>query len=154
MPESDVLSALGGSSTTLLAKVASNRDLANAFIAMLWVIANTASARGARMDGIRIAAVTMTENRIRAHVGFHSIALAPARYITAQAQNLADHIGQENHDLHVFIRANPDIPAMLEGIVEKMDAYARDKGRRFEELAFSNGFMDDEDNFVLEIQKA
>jgi len=152
MPDNDAASALGTSSTRLLDKVIENRDLTNAFIAMLWQIANTASARGARMDGISIDPVTMTENRIRAHVSFSSLSL-PSRFISVSARNLADYVGKENVELSIFIRANPDIPAMLQGVVEKMDAYARDKGREFSSLQFSSGFMDQDDNFVLEIMK-
>lgn len=152
MPDQDTVSALGQESTRLLDKVRTNRDLANAFKAMLWIIANTATERGARMDGIKIDPVNMTENRIRAHVNFYSVSL-PQRHITVAAQSLADHIAREEYELSVFIAANPDIPEMLAGIVEKMDAYARDKGREFSGLQFHNGFMDKEDNFVLEILK-
>ena len=120
---------------------------------MLWIIAGTAAERGAKMDGIEIGEVTMTENRIRAHVGFHSLSLALRRYPSAQAKTLADHIGQENHDLYILLRANPSIVEMLGGIVEKMEAWARDKGQDFAALQIAKGFMDHEDNFVLEIQR-
>ena len=153
MPNLDASTALGAKSTRLLDRVTQNKDLTNTFVGMLWIIANTATERGAKMDGIEIGPVTMTENRIRAHVTFHTVSLASQRYISPDGADLASHIGRENQDLFVFIRANPDIPAMLEGIVQKMDAYARDHGRDFAGLQFANGFMDNEDNFMLEIQK-
>ena len=153
MPLNDASTALGQKSTRLLDRVAQNKDLTCAFQAMLWILANTAAERGAKMDGIQIGEVTMTENRIRAHVTFHSVSIASQRYIRPDGADLASHIGQENQDLFVFIKANPDIPAMLLGIVERMDAYARDKGRDFSGLQFSAGFMDRDDNFILEILK-
>jgi len=146
------LSAVGEKSGRLLEQATQNYGVCSAFIAMLWIIANTASQRGSRLDGIEAGAVTMTENRIRCHISFHSLALCSARHISVEAKNLAEHISKENYELAVLLRANPDLVGMLNGIVEKMDAYARFNGKQFSELAFENGFMDHEDNFVLEIQ--
>ena len=154
MPLNDAASALGQQSARLLDRVVQNKDLTNAFMGMLWIIANTATVRGAKMDGIEIGPVTITENRIRAHVTFHTVSLAGNRYISPDGADLAEHIGKENQDLFVFIKANPDLPAMLTGIIEKMDAYARDHGRQFADLEFQNGIMDDSDNFVLTLMKA
>ena len=151
MPDRDASTALGAESTRMLDRVVQNKDLANTFMAMLASIANTAAERGARMDGIEIGEVTMTENRIRAHVGFHSVSLATRKYISPAGADLASYIGKENADLWTFIRANPDIPAMLVGIVEKMDAYCRDKGRDFHDLQFGPCILDNEDNFMLPI---
>ena len=153
MAEQDVLSAVGADSETLLYRMAQNKDLANVFMGVLWVIANTATERGAKMDGIQIEPVTMTENRIRFLVKFYGVSLASRRNISVQAQTLADHIGRENAELWVFIRANPDIPEMLRGLVEKLDAYSRDKGVPFADIKFANGIMDDQDHFVLTILK-
>ena len=153
MPNLDASAALGQKSTRLLDCVVQNKDLVNAFLGVLWIIANTATARRAKMDGIQVGEVTMTENRIRFHVSFSSLSLATRRYISPDGADLVSYIGKENQDVFVFIKANPDIPTMLEGIVQKMEAYARDHGRDFAGLQFANGFMDNEDNFVLEILK-
>ena len=151
MADQDALAALGSRSENLLAMLARNKDLANVFMGVLWVIANTAAERGAKMDGIQIEPVTMTENRIRFQVKFYAISLASRRNISVQATSLADHIGRENAELWVFIRANPDIAVMLQQVLEKLDAYARDKGVPFADIKFSNGIMDDQDHFVLTI---
>ena len=154
MPDLDVASALGQESTRLFDQVRKNRDLCNNFMSVLWCLANTAAERGARMDGIEIGEVTITENRIRFMVNFHPLALGSTRYISVQAKSIADHIGLENRELAVFIRNNPSIPVMLEGIVQKMDAYARDKGKKFSEVEFVKGyFVQTEDCFILEIMK-
>ena len=151
MPDLDAESALGAQSTRLLDRVVQNKDLANTWMAMLAAIANTAAERGAKMDGIEIGEVTMTENRIRAHVSFSSISLISRRYISPAGADLAEYIGKENADLWTFIRANPSIPEMLVGIVNKMDAYCRDKGRDFHDLQFGPCIMDNDDNFMLPI---
>ena len=93
MPLNDASTALGQKSTRLLDRVAQNKDLTCAFQAMLWILANTAAERGAKMDGIQIGEVTMTENRIRAHVTFHSVSIASQRYISPDGADLASHIG-------------------------------------------------------------
>jgi hypothetical protein len=155
MPDLDASSAIGQDSTRLLDKVRQNKDLCNNFISILWCLANTATARGARMDRMRIGEITMTENRIRFKVEFRPLILGTSRYISVQASGIAQHIGAENIELSIMIRSNPDIPIMLEGIVEKMDAYGRDKGKRFEEIQFIKGyFVETEDCFILEIDKS
>lgn len=98
MPLNDASTALGQKSTRLLDQVVLNRDLTNAFMAMLWIIANTATERGAKMDGIKVGPVTMTENRMRAHVSFHNLSIASNRYISPDGADLAEHIGKENQE--------------------------------------------------------
>ena len=153
MPELDAGTALGQKSTRLLDRVVQNKDLVNYFLGTLWIIANTACERGAKMDGIQIGEVTMTENRIRFHVSFSSISLITKRYISPDGADFAEYLGKENQDLFIFIKSNPDIPAMLCGVIEKMDAYCRDHGRDFSSLEFGSAFMDHEDNFVIPIVK-
>lgn len=153
MPDLNASTALGAKSNRLLARVEQNRDLCNNFMATLWIIANTAAERGAQMDGIEIGEVTMTEGRIRAKVGFHSVSLASRRYISPDGDDLASWVGSENQDLWTFIRANPDIPAWLAAVVEKMDAYCRDKGRAFSGLQFGPSIMDKDDFLVMPIIK-
>ena len=152
MPEQNVLTAVGEQSNRLLEQATKNYAVCSAFVAMLWMIANTASQRGARLDGIEASAVTMTERRIRAKITFHSLAMCSSKPVSVEAKNLSDHIMKENHELAVLLRSNPDLVRMLGGIVEKMDAYARFKGVQFSQLSFGDGFMDDDDNFVLEVQ--
>ena len=153
MPDRTVAAALGDSSGRLLEAAKGNRDLCNAFVAMLWIVANRAAELGARMDGVRCGEVTMTDNRIKFHVSFHGLALPGNRHIDVQARDMAEHIGKEQAELDIFIRANDTIPSVLMGVVEKIDAYARDKGKRFGEIVFASGFMSEDDDLVLELMR-
>ena len=152
MPANDAASALGQASTRLLDRVVRNKDLTNFFKGFLGRVADRASELRAGMEGIRAGTVTMTENRIKCPVSFIGLILPASGTMSISAQCLTDHIGKENELFYALIRANPSIAEMLVQVIEKMDAYARDKGRDFAGLEFLPIIMDEQNNFILPIQ--
>ena len=150
MPDQDTSTALGALAPQVLHKVILSKDLVNNFKAALRIICDTASERGKRLDGIEAGSVTMTENRIRVKIIFPSaIIKTTTRSMNPAADSLAEKIAKDEYLLWVFLRANPALPEMLKGIIQKMDAYARDKGAQFHEINIINGIMDHEDYLVL-----
>ena len=147
--EQDTESALGALAPQALRKVVINKDLANNFKAALWIIADTARARGKRLEGIEAGPVTMTENRIRVKMIWPGVLFTTARTMSADAGGLAEKISKDEYLLWVFLRANPGLVEMLKGIIQKMDAYASDKSTEFHRLNIAKGIMDHEDHIVL-----
>lgn len=159
MPE-NVLAAVGEKSERLLHAATDNADLCRFFMALASKVALTAAERGLSLDGIRIGAVSMTGTRIIARVTFSNLAIARTTPDVPEADSLLEFIGKEARGLYLLIKKNPDFLVWLQGVIEKMEAHARHKGRKFSEVTFGEtkkagdcapAFMDADDNVVLDM---
>jgi hypothetical protein len=95
----------------------------------------------------------MSGNRMIAKVAFSKLIVSRSQEMAPGASSLVQFLRREAEGLWLFIRKNPCLVKYLQQIIERMDAYSRDKGKPFHEISFSNGFMDKTDNIVLEIEQ-
>lgn len=153
MAEQNVLSAVGEQSERILHKATENIELCQRFMALVSLLALECNQRGANMNGgLQMGAVLMTGNRMVSKVSFSKLSLSLTTTVVPQnVSSLLDLMMQEARGLWLFVCKNPCLVEYLKQIVEKMDAYSRDKGKAFNEIDFENAFMDREDNVVLEI---
>ncbi|MFA5937356.1 MAG: hypothetical protein WC822_05800 [Candidatus Paceibacterota bacterium] len=155
MPDKDVLSAIGGASESLLDKAAESIEICHKFMAIVALCALEANARGTNMGGVQVGNLAMTGGtRLVAKVTFSKLILNTSVMPTAPAKSkLVDFLHAEAEGLWLFIQKNPTFITYLEQLVNIIEVYARDKSVPFNEVSFSQGFMDREDNIVLEIEQ-
>lgn len=153
MSDKDVLAAVGGASEELLHKATDNLDICQRFMALVALCALEANRRGASMGGVQISSLAMSGKRIVAKVTFSKLVIPRSITLSNNAARLVDFLHGEAEGLYLFIQKNPCFITFLEQLVTMSARYCKDKGKDFGELAFSQAFMDSEDNLVLEIEE-
>jgi len=153
MAEKDVLAAVGEQSENVLNKATMNVELCQTYMALVSLCALECNRRGCNMGGLQMGNVLMTGNRMVAKVTFSKLIIPGSRIPEASpnSSRLVDFLHREAHGLWMFLQKNPCLIKFLEQVVERMDTYCRDKGKKFEEINFSKAFMSKEDDIVLEI---
>jgi hypothetical protein len=153
MPGKTTYEAIGQSSERLLHHVMDNQELCQRFMGFVALCGLECEKRAVPMDGIQIGPVHMGGNKMTAKVSFSQLSLmrsAPPE--TKAADSFLAFLGKEAEGLYLLIRKNPDFIKYLQSIVEEMDGFAKWHRKEFESLKFANGYMDKEDNIVLEIE--
>lgn len=150
---SDVLNAVGSQSERVLHKATESEELCKKFMALVSLLALECHQRGKNMSGLRMGAVVMSGNRLIAKVLFSDLIVPQSPESCLSASGLLDFMRKEAHGLWLFVQQNPCLITWLQHMIEKLDAYCRDKGKQFHEVEFSQAFMDREDNVVLEIEQ-
>lgn len=160
MPDLDVNAAIGQGSERLLHKVTENVQLCSNIMGIVSLIALTAQERGKNLAGIQIGPVTMTERRMSAKVTYSDFVLKKSIPSIPSVNSFMHFLKAEAEGLYLMIARNPDILIWIRDIVERMDAYAKHKGKKFEDLTFGDKrepgdaaavFMDREDVIVMEL---
>lgn len=153
MPDKDILSAVGEQSERVLHKATESIEICQRFMALVSLCALESNRRGNSVGGVRIGNVSMSGDRMIAKVTFSKIIIPRVPEAAPNSSTLVEFLHREARGLWLFIQKNPDLVRFLEQVIEKVDSYCRYKGKKFEEVTFSNAFMDSEDNIVLEIEK-
>jgi hypothetical protein len=147
MAELDIHSAIGASSERLLRKAEENIQLCQNFRSLCGLLADEGVTRGSPY--IQIGRVSMTGTRMRAFVMFSKLKI-PETYVTyPETNNLMATIYRENQAFYRFIQENRSLIRYLKDVVEHLDTYCRDKGKKFEEIEFSEAFMERDEDFVV-----
>ena len=153
MSEKDVLAAVGGSSEDLLDKATENMEICQRFMAVVALCALEANKRGASMGGVQIASIVMNGKMLIAKVTFSKLVIPRTITLANNASRIVDFLHGEAEGLWIFIQQNPCFIEYLRQLVSIVDAYCKDKSLEYSELKFVHGFMDSEDNIVLEIEE-
>ena len=150
---SDVFNAVGSQSERVLHKATESEELCKKFMALVSLLALECQGRGKNLSGLRMGAVVMSGKLIIAKVTFSDLIIPQSPEPALSATGLLDFMQKEAHGLWLFVHQNPCLVTWLQQVVEKLDAYCRDKGKQFHEVEFAQAFMDREDNVVLEIEE-
>jgi hypothetical protein len=153
MPNKDIFAAVAGSSESLMAKATESIEVCNKYMAIVSLCAIEANKRGKSLGGVRVGNIVMSDNRLVAKVSFSGIILPGTVNISPNVKTLVDFLHAEAEGLWLFIQKNPSFITYLEQLVTMLESYCRYKSIEFSELTFSQGFMDNDDNIVLEIEK-
>lgn len=150
MPEQDVETAIGLVSDSLLGKLVANHELCQNVMALTGMIC-------LEMDGIRaskvnIGPVEMSGQRLIAKVDI-ILRGKPAVQLpdVPGKDTLLTHIGAENKLFYEFLRVHPALVTWIRQVIEKMETYALQHGKRYADLGFTKAIVDHESNIVLDL---
>ena len=153
MPTKTTYEAIGESSNRLLRHVMDNHELCQRFMGFVALCGLECEKRGVPMDGIQIGPVHMGGRKMTAKVTFSRISIMrSAPPDTKSADSFLEFLGKETQGLYLLIRKNPDFIKYLQTVVEEMDGFAKWHKKEFSALKFENGYMDKEDNIILELE--
>lgn len=160
MPDRDVASAIGEQSEQLLHRLTENADLCQMVMGLLSQVALIAHERRMNLSGVRVGPVTMRGRRLAAKVTFSRKHIHREAPEIQQVNSFMHFLKSEAEGLYLFVAKNPDFLYWMRQLIQKMEAYAKDTNRRFQDLTIGNflvpgreapAFVDQDDHMVVEL---